>query len=92
MFGSQSGAFVRNLAKNVNHLECHKTPTELASFPAERNRAGNKSKQELNALGSDIRRSENALLDVWSQPGFFLAGGAAVIALLFIFVVLEATG
>ena len=48
-------------------------------------------RDELEAYGSQIRQSEDRLLDLWSQPGFFLAGGAAVLALLLIFVVLEAT-
>lgn len=53
--------------------------------------AGDMSKEDLKSYGSQIRQSEDTLLDIWSKPGFFLAGGAAVLALLLLFVVLEAT-
>ena len=48
--------------------------------------------RDLQKRRSEIRQSENTILDVWSQPGFFLAGGLAVLALLIVFVLLEAAG
>ncbi|KAK9786063.1 hypothetical protein WJX73_004867 [Symbiochloris irregularis] len=40
----------------------------------------------------DIRRSEDSILNFFTNPAFFLIGGGAVLALLIIFFLLELTG
>lgn len=40
----------------------------------------------------DIRKSEDSILNFFTQPAFFLIGGGAVLTLLIIFFLLELTG
>ena len=54
--------------------------------------ADNISQRNLDRRGTEIRQTEDSLLDVWTKPGFFLAGGGGVILLLLVFVLLKATG